>query len=142
METESKQPLLQAKPQQTWCYDPGDRRRKHRWGKDEAGFLDSPSGPVGKCHRSINHEIATKLLREGVVYHAPGTDMPEHVYAVYRGVIYEAAPTQPGVSFHGYPWRGNQGRPALPPRILRQLEQCAEAEGYGGAFKTWLKQYS
>lgn len=140
--TQPTSSLEPQKPQSEWCYDPGERRPKHRWAKDEAGFVDSSSGPVGKCHRSISIEIATKLLREGVVYHAPGTEMPEHVYAVYRGVIYEAAPTQPGVSFHGYPWRGNQGRPALPPRILRQLEQRAVTDGFGGAFKAWLKQYS
>ena len=129
------------RPQSEWRYEPGDKRPKHRWAKDAAGFEESPNGPIGKCHRSITIAIATELLRGGVVYHAPGTDEPEHVYAVYRGVIYEAAPTQPGISFHGYPWRGGQGRPALPPRIRRVLAERASADGFGREFTAWLNQY-
>ena len=93
-------------------------------------------------HSSLTDDRAVALLRNGIVYHAPGTQEPEHVYAVYRGVIYEAAPTRPGVSFHGYPWCGKQGRPALPPRILRELRQRAIHEGYRTEFESWLKQYS
>ncbi|QVL50115.1 MAG: hypothetical protein KFB96_06525 [Thiocapsa sp.] len=88
--------------QKQWLYERGEGRTKHRWAKDEAGFLDTQHGQVGQCHRSINIEIATALLRDGIVYYAPGANEPEHVYAVYRGVIYEAAPTRPGISFHGY----------------------------------------
>lgn len=128
--------------QDAWLYERGDGRYKHRWNKDEAGFLSVNGANVGKCHSSIDESIATTLLREGVIYNAPGTDEPEHVYAVYRGVIYEAAPTRPGISFHGYPWSGNQGRPALPPRIRRVLEQRAQQEGYLKEFEQWLEQYS
>lgn len=138
---DGKEFLKEHRMQSEWRYEPGDRRRKHRWKKDEAGFEESGSGPIGKCHRSITSDVATHLLRAGVVYNAPGTDEPEHVYAVYRGVIYEAAPTQPGVSFHGYPWRGDQGRPALPPRIRRVLHARADQEGFGEEFLAWLKQY-
>ena len=127
--------------QDTWLYERGDGRYKHRWNKDEAGFVLKNGAGVGKCHASIDENAATLLLRNGVVYNAPGTDEPEHVYAVYRGVIYEAAPTRPGVSFHGYPWSGNQGRPPLPPRILRDLKTRAEHEGYLREFAQWLKQH-
>lgn len=127
--------------QNTWLYERGDGRYKHRWKKDQAGFVPVKGADIGKCHSSIDDDVATVLLRTGVVYNAPGTDEPEHVYAIYRGVIYEAAPTRPGISFHGYPWSGNQGRPALPPRIRRALEQRAQQEGYLKEFEQWLEQH-
>lgn len=129
-------------PQAEWRYERGEGRTKHCWANDHAGFQPSGRGAVGKCHASITDEVAEQLLREGVVYHAPGTTSPEHVYNVYRGVIYEAAPTQPGKSFHGYPWCGAQGRPPLPPRIIRQLRCRAEQQGYENEFEKWLKTYS
>ena len=61
---------------------------------------------------------------------------------VYKGVIYEAAPTRPGISLHGYPWTGNQGRPALPPRVLKSLRQDAAEQGCIKEFEAWLKKYS
>ena len=33
-------------------------------------------------------------------------DFPERIFNVYRGVPYVAVQTQPGVSYHGYPWCG------------------------------------
>ena len=124
-----------------WRYERGEGRFKHRWSKDEAGFVSINGADVGKCHASIDEDKAAALLRNGIVYHAPGTDTPEHIYAVYRGVIYEATPTSPSVSFHGYPWAGNQERPALPPRIRRALEQRARQEGYLKEFEQWLDQH-
>ena len=125
--------------QAQWKYDRAEGRFKHCWKNDWAGFVPSGRGEVGKCHASITDEIACDLLRNGVVYNAPGTDEPEHVYAVYRGVIYEAAPTTPGVSFHGYPWSLTQGRGELPPRIRREMERRADECGDSGEFKKWLK---
>ncbi len=127
--------------QADWLYDRAEGRKKHRWKYDEAGFHPSPKGPVGKCHASITDELAQSLLRKGVPYFLPGSTTAEHVYAVYRGVIYEAAPTQPGLSWHGYPWRGDLGAGPLPPRIVRQLREMAEHDGYHKEFEAWLKQY-
>lgn len=127
--------------QENWIYERGDGRHKHCWSQDQAGFVGNGEAMVGKCAASITDACAVALLRSGLVYHAPGTQEPEHVYAVYRGVIYEAAPTRPGVSFHGYPWCGRQGRPSLPPRILRELRSRATQEGYLKEFESWLTQY-
>lgn len=67
---------------------------------------------------------------------------PERFYAVYRGVIYEAVPTQPGVSYHAYPWRGDlPGRPGLPRRILRRLRDQADQNDERKALEQWLKKY-
>lgn len=126
----------------TWSFERGDGRYKHRWSKDEAGFVEKDGTTIGKCHKSINQQVAEQLLNNGQAYNAPGTDTVEHVYATYRGVIYEAAPTRPGASFHGYPWRGNQGRPALPPRILKNLRLQAQQQGHLAEFEQWLNAYS
>lgn len=128
--------------QKDWLYDRGDVRHKHHWKKDQAGFVKRGNKEVGQCHSSISTEIAQELLRTGLRYNAPGSDVVTHVYAVYRGVIYEAAQTLAGISYHGYPWKGDQGRPALPPRIERELQRRAEQEGYSKEFKDWLKKYS
>lgn len=128
--------------QEAWQYERGEGRYKHCWKHDCAGFEPSPKGAVGKCHASITDEVATELLRRGIPYHAPGTTHVEHVYAVYRGVVYEAAPTRPGVSFHGYPWRGDQNRHALPPRIRRALEQRSRESGHQREFQQWMREYS
>lgn len=127
--------------QAKWLYERGEGRFKHCWKKDEAGFVPSQKGPVGKCHSSITDEVARELLRNGVLYRALGTTDVEHVYAVYRGVIYEAAPTRIGVSFHGYPWRGDLGAGPLPPRILRKLEAMARQQGCFKEFNQWLEEY-
>lgn len=127
--------------QKDWLYERGEGRYKHRWRHDKAGFEEECGVKVGKCHSSIDIATATELLRNGIVYNAPGTTTPEHVYAVYRGVIYEAAPTSPGKSFHGYPWMGSQGRPALPPRVVNALRVQATAQGELTEFEKWLKQY-
>lgn len=128
--------------QTEWLYERGDNRHKHHWKKDEAGFVPPVKGGVGKCHASITTEIAQELLRQGVRYNAPGADDVTHVYAVYRGTIYEAAPTRPGISFHGYPWRGGQGRPALPPRVVRALRAQADKDNCLKGFEDWLNKYS
>src|SRR5207249_1163246 len=101
--------------QSQWQYERAEGRQKHCWRKDAAGFQPSPKGYVGKCHASITDDVATKLLRKGVSYTALGSTYVEYVYAVYRGVIYVAAPTRVGISFHGYPWRRGPGQISLPP---------------------------
>ena len=123
-------------------YERGDGRNKHRWAKDEAGFVEVNGSSIGKCHKSINQEVAQKLLNDGIVYNAPGSEKIEHIYATYRGIIYEAAPTQPDHSFHGYPWRGNQGQPALPKRIIKKLRQQAKQNNFSNEFDQWLKTHS
>lgn len=128
--------------QSEWLYERGEGRFKHCWDRDEASFSPSGRGMVGKCHSSITNDVAQRLLRNGVVYTAPGAIEPTHVYAVYRGAIYEAAPTQVGISFHGYPWRAGQGRPALPRKIVKALEQKALEDGCLKEFKKWWKEYS
>jgi len=128
----------------SWKYERGEGRHKHRWKNDYAGFEPGDKGPIGKCPRSITQELATEILNQGVPYYDDTDDsVPAKIYAVYNGVIYEAAPTTPGVSWHAYPWRGDlKGRRALPSKIIRKLRKQAERTGYSKEFEQWLKNYT
>ncbi len=127
-----------------WRYERGEGRRKHLWNKDYAGFHPSGRGPVGKCPRHITEKIAQQILnKEAIpVYDGDGGQFPDRFYAVYKGVIYEAAPTQPGISYHAYPWRGDlPGRRKLSRRILRKLRQNADRKGERKELEKWLKKW-
>lgn len=126
-----------------WRYDRGEGRLKHRWGKLVAGFEPGNRGAVGKCPCDVTQEEAEAALNAGLpLPELAGGDHPRRIYAVFRGVIYEAVPTVPGVSYHAYPWRGDlPGRSRLPRTILAKLEQQALESGHWEEFKTWLRRY-
>lgn len=124
-------------------YERGEGRFKHRWNKNEAGFFPGSKGAIGKCPNSITEEIATQILAIGIPYYdQPDDEQPTKIYSVYKGVIYEAVPTIPGVSWHGYPWRGDlSGRNTLSRKMKNQLRKLAEKENYIKEHEQWLKQY-
>jgi hypothetical protein len=127
-----------------WRYERGEGRFKHRWSHDHAGFSPSGRGPVGKCPSHVTESIAEEILNTTAIpfFELEESPFPERFYAVYRGVIYEAVPTQPGVSYHAYPWRGDlPGRPGLPRRILRRLRDQADQNDERKALEQWLKKY-
>ncbi|MGE6606489.1 hypothetical protein ACQKE4_08195 [Halomonas sp. NPDC076908] len=126
-----------------WKYERGEGRHKHRWKHDCAGFEPDQKGPVGKCPKSITEEAATEILNKGVPYYENVDDtIPSKIYSVYKGVVYEAVATQPGISWHGYPWRGDlPGRLPLSRKIKKLLEKMAADEGYGKEYSQWLKDY-
>lgn len=128
-----------------WLYERGeDGWFKHRWKHDYAGFVPSRKGPVGKCPKHVHSSIAQQILNEEaiVVYERQDSRFPDRFYAVYKGVVYEAVPTRPGVSYHAYPWRGDlPGRKGLPRRVLRKLRQEAERKGEKKELEKWLKKY-
>lgn len=127
---------------QKWRYERGEGRTKHRWQHDYAGFVPGERGACGKCASSINQELAEQLLNDGVAFNEIGDhDWPSRIYAVYQGAIYEAVPTIPGSSYHGYPWRDLPGRPPLPRTVIRKLEAKAHERNEAEEFRKWLKQY-
>jgi hypothetical protein len=125
-----------------WKYEKGEHRRKHTWSKTEAGFIGSHKGAKGMCPRCVSEKEAGEVLNRGIPLRNFSTELPDRIYAVFQGVIYEAVPNNIGKSYHAYPWRGDlRGRPRLPRVIINQLEKQAQAEGTEKEFKKWLKEY-
>ena len=119
-----------------WRYERGEGRRKHCWSKPFAGFVPSRRGEVGKCSSEITDEVAQTLLDTGIeLFEFEEDSYPSRIYNVFHGVIYEAMPTIPGRSYHGFPWRGQR----LPLIVVVTLEQKAKASGYEAEFNRWLK---
>ena len=122
-------------------YDPAEHRVKHCWNKPDAGFQEIGSGIVGKCPNTLTKQQAEELLRHGIPYVREGGLHPSRIYAVHDGVIYEAVPTVPGVSYHGYPWRKSPGRNAIPRLILETLELRATEQNQLRQFKDWMANH-
>jgi len=121
-------------------YERGEGRTKHCWNQDEAGFQPSPRGPVGKCHNSITDTVAEELLNSGIpeiTIDEEDSTFPKKIFNVYRGVPYEAVPTQPGISYHGYPWKGRMSR-----TTREALQKRAAAEGDEKVFRRWMSDHS
>jgi hypothetical protein len=78
-----------------WKYDPGERRRKHKWHNDYAGFEVEGGVEVGTCSTTITQELAEQLLNTGVEWNNPNmpSSCPRNIYNVHEGVVYKAAIT-------------------------------------------------
>lgn len=84
-------------------YDRGIHRKKHCWNHDYADFIEKNGAFIGKCPNTITDEMAKSILNSGVAFRKHGCQEIEYIYSVFKGVVYEAVPTRPGKSFHGYP---------------------------------------
>jgi len=123
-----------------YLYDPGEHRTKHCGLSPEAHFVERGSTKIGKCPSTLSKEMAQTLLQSGVPYSSEN-EYPVRIYAVHEGVVYEAWPTMPGISYHGFPWRGRPGHNRLPRPVKRELERRACEQGYLDKFQSWLKQH-
>jgi hypothetical protein len=100
-------------------YDPGEHRGKHCWNEQRADFVTSGAGVIGKCPSTLSKAQARDLLNDAEfegkqLNQSVAVALPERVWNVHEGVIYEAVPSGPG-AYHGYPWRGRPGRNRLGP---------------------------
>lgn len=126
-----------------WKYEKGEGRIKHYWRRPEAGFELDGQCWIGKCPKGLTQQEAEAILNRAFpLYESDEDAYPPRLYAVHGGVIYEAAPTRPGISYHGYPWRGDlPGRPRLPNALLTQLEAQARQQGELEDYRRWMKKY-
>lgn len=118
-------------------YDAGNGRTKHQQRNSEAGFIFRGGMSVGICSPEIGQKLATRLLRSGVP--CP-RENPKRIYAVFRGVIYEAM-SSGNNGWHGYPWKKLPGRMVIPRYTMKILEDMASQEGFLTEFKNWIKKY-
>lgn len=122
-----------------WKYDPGERRRKHKWHNDYAGFEVEGGVEVGKCPTTITQELAEQLLNTGVGWNNPSippSDCPRNIYNVHEGVVYKAAITLAGVSYHGYPCKGQ-----VPGEVVTNLKALAAQKNCSKELDAWLRRY-
>jgi hypothetical protein len=120
-------------------YDKGERRRKHV-GRGEQAELsvhqDSPRRVVGKCPANISEGERETLLNRAVPSPNGDRDLspPKKVYAVHKGVVYEAQTSDRGRTYHGYPYRGK-----LSDALTDLLRGMARDEGCLAEFERWRK---
>lgn len=124
-----------------WIYDAGEHRVKHCSKEKDAHFVTVGNAVIGKCPADLTREVAQQLLNEGIPFLSPRKPHPAKIYNIHKGVVYEAVPTLPGQSYHGYPWKKMPGRNILPDRIIRQLKEKAIANGCFDDFQQWMKQH-
>lgn len=138
---------MDSKKSNNYVYDRGQHRWKHCWKHDHADFIETKGHLVGKCPKSLTNELAEQLLQFAIPEPDPfslpnwtNSPCPSRYYAVHDGVIYEAAVTEPGKSYHGYPWTARK-RGRLPDEVLWELRVQAAAKGCLEAMEDWLDQH-
>ena len=123
-----------------WRYEPDQvPKRKHHWAENHAGFVVVNGARVSKCPSTLSLSEAEELLNSGIEWSPRNwpNDYPQRIYGVRDGVVYRATPTNPGVSYHGFP----ELIESLPPgRDLKdQLLAAAKAQGCEEEVRTWLR---
>jgi hypothetical protein len=122
-------------------YDKGERRFKHvgKGPEPKIQFLsDEPKRWEGKCPNGLSSGDHVRLLNEAI----PGNkgdrdiDFPKNLYVVHDGAVYEAATTDRGKSYHGYPYRGK-----LPKRLIDELREMAVEKACEKQFDDWIKRH-
>lgn len=131
----------------SYHYERGEHRKKHCWKHAHAAIESRDGHLVGKCPNTLTDALAEAILQSAIEepdpFELPGQSKghPKKLYAVYNGVIYEAVPTNPGRSYHGYPWTRREGRTQLPREIVNELRRRANEEGCLEKFEDWFDQY-
>lgn len=125
-----------------WVYEPDEvPKRKHHWKHDYAGVVEHNGIRISKCPANMTLEEAAEMLNGGIAWPLSGEvegGYPRRIYAVRDGVVYRATPTNPGVSYHGFPELIEN----LPPsRDLRaRLLAAARDARCEAEVAQWLRQ--
>jgi hypothetical protein len=121
-------------------YDKGDRRHKHDWHNNYAGFQAEKGRLIGKCPSSLYPQ--TPLVNQLLAAAIPEPegdreiDYDKRLYVVHEGVIYEAQTSDHGTTYHAYPFRGR-----LAPELVASLRRMAERDGCLAEFRKWLSEH-
>lgn len=122
-------------------YEKGERRFKHESGTPEARIdfdKGNPKRAVGKCPNTIAPTTRAALLNDALP--APNgdrdVDFPKRLYAVHKGVIYQAITSDGGLTYHAYPYRGR-----VPKLLLSALRERAEDKGDIDQFDKWVREH-
>ncbi|QCL97745.1 hypothetical protein FY140_24415 (plasmid) [Agrobacterium tumefaciens] len=120
-------------------YDKGERRFKHVGSGDVPEFEidnDNPKKIIGKCPKTISAQERDRLLEIAIAASNPDREIevPNKLYSVHEGTIYEAQTSDHGETYHAYPFRGK-----LSASILRQLGELADREECRAEFDKFVK---
>lgn len=125
-----------------WKYDPGENpKMRHHWDKPYADFVDFRGEKVGKCPNNISNQEAERLLNGGITYSPPDWEFeyPNRIFVVYDGVVYRAKPTNPGISYHGFPESGKRLR-KLPGHVKELIMAQARDRGCEQEVIRWFNR--
>ena len=120
-------------------YDKGERRRKHVGLGDQAELRvlhDYPHRVIGKCPATISEADRQELLNRAVPLANGDRELspPKKVYAVHKGVVYEAQTSDRGRTYHAYSFRGK-----LSDALTDLLRGMARDKGCLAEFERWRK---
>lgn len=123
-----------------WKYETDESPKvKHHWDKDEAGTVLVGNVVVSKCPSGLSVAECQGLLNDGYEWTPRGwnRDYPQRIYAVRDGVVYRATPTNPGISYHGFP----ELRYLLPPdrKTREAIVELARRDGTEEEVVKWLQ---
>lgn len=123
-----------------WKYESDQRpKRKHHWSRNEAGFVVVDGHRVGKCPQKLSSARAEELVNKGFQYFPFRWTKayPSRIYVVDDGVLYRAVPTNPGVSYHGFP-EDPAAFQELPAETRKQILEHARDLGQLEEVRKWL----
>lgn len=129
-------------PARRWRYEPDENpKKKHAWGKLEAGFVRHGERLVGKCPSDLSNEDAERLLNEGIpeIAARPRVDYPARIWAIHDGVLYKARPTNRGKSYHGCPASPDEFE-RLDDDMRDAILQRARELGQERELRKWLSR--
>ncbi|HQT84233.1 MULTISPECIES: hypothetical protein [Acidiphilium] len=120
-------------------YERGENRRKHVGQSELPEIVSDGRDRIGKCPRGRAPEWRQGLLDDAVGYITVdpySQEFPKRLFAVdVDGTIYTAQTSNPGDSYHGYPYAGDLGK-----RILKTLRDKAVVIKCELQFDAWVKQ--
>ncbi|HEU6437771.1 MAG TPA: hypothetical protein VE028_09985 [Nitratidesulfovibrio sp.] len=127
-------------PNDRLIYDPTPNRKKHRWDKNTAGFLDYHGTMTGRCPNDIELQEAQKLLNDAIADPPSEFDdeYPKRLYNVREGVIYCAQGGGRSNKYHAFPCDNID---SLADETLEELERRAIATNHLKVFKNWKGKY-
>ncbi len=121
-------------------YDRGGNRRKHIGSSHVPEIVTVGGEIVGKCPTGRTPEWRQALLDDAVGYvtiEPYSAAFPKRLFAVDSdGAIYAAQTSNPGDSYHGYPYDGPLGK-----RILKALREKAVQKRCENLFDSWVKNH-
>jgi hypothetical protein len=127
-----------------WTYEPDeDPKEKHHWANQHAGFETDRDGElVGKCPSGLSLKAAEDLINSedrAIEWRPRGwrRRYPQRIYVIHNGVLYRATPTNPEVSYHGFPAHSSRF-PKRAQKLRKEILRKARELECEPEVKEWM----